>query len=81
MPARLPAEAGCETCECIVLVLVLIARHAIFLWLKTGTLQKNEPYQINVVHILLSVWTFWIPVVEAPRKTKTMHFTKKQSNV
>jgi len=32
-----------------------ISSHTIFLWLKTGTLQKNEPYRINVVHILLSM--------------------------
>jgi len=30
-------------------------RHTTFSWLKTGTLQKNEPYQTNVVHILLWV--------------------------
>jgi len=58
-----------------------IGRHIIFLWLKTGTLQKNKPYQINVVQILLSMSLFGIPVVEAPRKTKMMHFTKKQNNV
>jgi len=58
----------------------LLARHTTFLWWKTGTLQNNEPYQINVVHILLSMYTFWIPVVEAPRKAKIMHFTKKQKN-
>jgi len=37
------------------LFLILLPRHTIFLWLKTGTLQKKEPYQINVVHILLSM--------------------------
>jgi len=49
--------------------------------LKTGTLQKNEPYKINVVHILLNMQSFWTPVVEAPRKTKIMHFAKKQNNI
>ena len=29
--------------------------HNIFSWLKTGTLQNNEPYQTNVVYILLGV--------------------------
>jgi len=28
-----------------------IVRHTIFLCLKNGTLQNNEPYQRNVVHI------------------------------
>jgi len=32
-----------------------LGRHTIFLCLKTGALQKNEPNQINVVHILLSM--------------------------
>jgi len=27
-------------------------RHTIFLWLKTRMLQNNEPYQINVVHVI-----------------------------
>ena len=27
--------------------------HTIFLWSKTGTLQNNETYQINVVQIYL----------------------------
>jgi len=34
-------------------------RHTIFLWLKTRTLQNKEPYQINVVHILLRVCTYF----------------------
>jgi len=49
--------------------------------LKTGTLQNNEAYQINVELILLVVWLFSIPIVKTPRKTKIMHFTKQQNNV
>ena len=34
-------------------------RHTIFFLLKTRTLQNNEPYQINVVHILLGVLSYF----------------------
>jgi len=34
-------------------------RHTIFLWLKTGTLQNNEAYQINVVDVLLGVCSYF----------------------
>jgi len=29
-------------------------------WWKTGPLHNNKPYQTNMVHILLGVWTRWI---------------------
>jgi len=54
---------------------LFLDRHIIFLWLKTRTLQNNEPYQIDVVRI----WLFWIPIVERPRKSKIMRFSKKQN--
>jgi len=38
---------------------LLLTGHTIFVWLKTGTFQNNEPYQINVVHILLGVWSYF----------------------
>jgi len=35
-----------------------LSRHTILLRLKTGTLQNNERYQINVVYILLGVCVY-----------------------
>jgi len=36
-----------------------ISRYTIFLCLKNETLQNKEPYQINVVHTLLGVCSYF----------------------
>jgi len=58
------------------LLLGFLVRHTIFLWLKTGTLQNNEP--CGTYHTW-SMQLFWIPIVKTPTKTKIMHSAKKKA--
>ena len=40
-------------------ITIRIYKHTKFLCLKNGTLQNNEPYQINVVHTILGVCRYF----------------------